>query len=371
MPKSFVKANFEGVSKPKQHIFFIVPYPKGSAPSQRFRFEQYLEFLADEGFSYELHPFYDTKAWNTLYAEGKTLEKIYHLLRSFMRRFLLLFQFRKADFIFVHREMSHVGPPIFEWITTKILRRKITYDFDDAIWLPNYSEQNAKFQRLKMYKKVFSIMRWANQITAGNEYLCQQAKKYNNRVTFLPTTIDLNYHKSETALKRKKLTIGWTGSHTTAQYLDFLVPILKRLNENYEYDFLVISNENPKLDLPNFKFIPWNKKDEIEDLNRIDIGVMPLEDSVWTQGKCAFKILQYMALSKPCVASPVGANLDVIKTGENALLAKSESDWYEALSQLIENDDLREELGENAYKTVQSRYSVEANKAKYLQLFKK
>lgn len=353
-----------------KHIFFLAPYPKGAAPSQRFRFEQYLDYLKEQGFNYSFHPFYDQKAWETLYAQGKTGVKLFHLLRSFMRRTLLMFQLHRADYIFVHREMSHVGPPIFEWITTKVLRKKFIYDFDDAIWLPNYSEQNAKFQKLKMYKKVFRIMRWANQVTAGNTFLCKKAREFNPHVQFLPTTIDLHYHTAE-AKKEGKLTIGWTGSHTTAKYLHDLVPVIQELNNKYDFDFLVISNENPGLDLPNLKYIPWEKNSEIKDLNLIDIGIMPLEDSVWTHGKCAFKILQYMALSKACVASPVGANLTVIKEGENALFAQSEKEWYDALEKLIFDENLRYELGENAFETVKNNYSVMANREKYLSLFQK
>ncbi|SFT89491.1 Glycosyltransferase involved in cell wall bisynthesis [Lishizhenia tianjinensis] len=352
------------------HIFFIAPYPKGAAPSQRFRFEQYLSFLEKEGYSYEFHPFYDEDAWKTLYAEGQVLKKSYHLLRSFWRRFLLLFQLRKADFIFVHREMSHVGPPIFEWITTQLLGKKIIYDFDDAIWLPNYSEQNARFQQLKMYKKVFRIMRWAHLISAGNEFLCSTARKYNSKVNFIPTTIDLNYHQSPPR-KKGRLTVGWTGTHTTAKYLHAVLPVLEKLQSKYDFDFLVISNENPAFALPNFTYIPWNKTTEIQDLNSIDIGIMPLEDSVWTQGKCAFKILQYMALSKPCVASPVGANLSVIEEGVNGRFAKSEEEWFYALEELLSNEDLRIQLGKKAFETVREGYSVEANQEKYLKLFQK
>lgn len=352
------------------HIFFIAPYPKDAAPSQRFRFEQYLEDLEKAGYSIEFHPFYDQKAWNNLYAQGKTVQKLYHLIRSFWRRTKLMLQLQRADYIFVHREMSHVGPPIFEWITTKLLKKKIIYDFDDAIWLPNYSAQNAKFQRLKMYKKVFNIMRWAHHVTAGNEFLVSKAKEYNKNVDLIPTTIDLNYHQT-TTIKEGKLTIGWTGSHTTAKYLQAIVPVIKELNKDFDFDFVVISNEHPNLDLPNLKFLLWNKDSEIEDLNRIDIGIMPLEENVWTQGKCAFKLLQYMALSKASVASPVGANLEVVEQNENAVFAHTEKEWYTVLKQLLSDETLRRQLGEMAFEKVRDKYSVQSNLKKYLSLFKK
>lgn len=356
--------------KSKETIFFLAPYPLGQAPSQRFRFEQYISILEKEGFECEFHPFYNEKAWKIIYAKGKVISKAYHVLLSFLRRKLLLLKLVNADHIFIHREMSHIGPPIFEWFLAKILKKKFTYDFDDAIWLPNYSDQNASFQRLKMYKKVNYLMKIAHQITAGNEYLKNYAEQYNTNVIYLPTTIDLNYHNYQSKTSNK-LVVGWTGSHTTAKYLEVLLEPVKRLSEKYDFDFLVISNEDPDFNLKNFRFVKWKKSSEIEDLNKIDIGLMPLEDNVWTQGKCAFKILQYMALGKACVASSVGANNDVIRDGENGLFSHSNADWFEKIESLILNKDQRQKLGSEAAKTVREKYSVEANKEKYLGLFKK
>jgi hypothetical protein len=140
-------------------IFFLVPYPKGEAPSQRFRFEQYLTAYENDGYIIEIHPFYDYSTWQTLYSEGNQMKKAFGVLFCFLKRFGLLFKLRRANYIFIHREVAHVGPPIFEWIIAKVLRRKYIYDFDDAIWLPNYSETNARFHRLKSYWKVNYCMK--------------------------------------------------------------------------------------------------------------------------------------------------------------------------------------------------------------------
>lgn len=356
--------------KYKKTIFFLAPYPPGEAPSQRFRFEQYIPYLEQQGFTCNIHPFYNERAWKIIYAKGQTTAKAYHVLLSFLRRILLMFQLRNAQHIFIHRELSHVGPPFFEWFLAKVLGKKIIYDFDDAIWLPNYSDQNARFQRLKMYKKVHYIMKIADKITAGNMYLKRYAENYNSEVLYLPTTIDLNYH-STNPIANKRLVIGWTGSHTTAKYLDVLIEPIEKLSQKYDFDFVVISNENPRFKLNNFRFIKWTKESEIEDLNTIDIGLMPLEDNIWTQGKCAFKILQYMALGKPCIASSVGANKDVIIEGENALFSYSDEEWYAKIETLLINAELRKKLGKTALKTVKEKYSVEANKKLYLNLFNK
>ena len=151
-------------------IYFLVPYPEGSAPSQRFRFEQYFDHLRNQGYELGVYPFYDYDTWQTLYKEKKYLLKAMKVTYCFLKRFGLLFKLHKADHLFIHREVAHIGPPVFEWIIAKVLRRKYTYDFDDAIWLPNYSETNSRFHWVKAYWKVNYCMKWAHTISAGNEY---------------------------------------------------------------------------------------------------------------------------------------------------------------------------------------------------------
>ncbi|MFN5912239.1 MAG: glycosyltransferase family 4 protein [Bacteroidota bacterium] len=351
-------------------IFFLVPYPHGEAPSQRFRFEQYIPFLEEQGFRVEVHPFYDYNTWQTLYTEGNFLKKARGVSRSFIKRFGLLFRLREADHIFIHREVAHAGPPVFEWIIAKVLRRKYIYDFDDAIWLPNYSETNARFHWIKAYWKVNYCMKWAYRISAGNAYLADHAGKYNSRVEIIPTTIDtVGYHNVQCDHSEEPVTIGWTGTHTTMRYLEFLVPVLRDLEKDHSFRFLVISNEEPDFTLASLEFRRWKKETEIEDLARIQIGVMPLEQDIWSEGKCGFKGLQYMSLGMATVMSPIGVNITILEHGVNGYLAASTEEWKTALKQLLEDPGLRTKLGQAGRKTVEERYSVDAIKGKYLELF--
>lgn len=351
-------------------IYFIVPYPHQEAPSQRFRFEQYFDFLEANDFEVEIYPFINKSTWKTLYGEGKVFKKAWGILMSFVRRFALLFKLHNADFIFIHREAAHIGPPIFEWIIAKVLRRKYVYDFDDAIWLPNYSESNAKFHRLKAYWKVRYCMKWASQITAGNAYLADYARQFNPNVQIVPTTIDTeNHHNIMTDHQSQELTIGWTGTHTTMHYLDELVPVLKSLEQKYAFTFLVISNQSNEYDLKSLKFVKWNKATEIEDLAKINIGVMPLKKDIWSEGKCGFKGLQYMALEIPTIMSPVGVNSTIVQNGINGFLVETEEEWYEVLEKLILDRSLRIQIGKAGKRRIEEAYSVLANQEKYLNLF--
>lgn len=354
-----------------EKIIFLVPYPKSEAPSQRFRFEQYLPEM-EKQFEVEIHSFIDTKTWQKLYAEGLFGFKIWKMLGSFRRRFALLPKIKKADHIFIHREASQIGPPIFEWLIAKILRKKYIFDFDDATWIPNYSVTNARFQRLKAYWKIKYIIKWAGKISAGNEYLADFARKYNSNIEIVPTTIDTeNHHNILSETKSKPIRIGWTGSHTTMQYLNELIPILNRLNEKNDFLFRVISNEKPKWDVPYLEFIKWNKSTEIEDLAKIQIGVMPLKADLWSSGKCGFKALQYMACEIPTVLSAVGVNTQIVTNEKDGFICTGEEEWLQVLDKLISDEALRQTIGKNGRQRIIDTYSVQATLPKYHQLFTK
>jgi len=351
-------------------IYFLVPYPLGKAPSQRFRFEQYFKLLDEKGFHYVVKSFYSDKTWIFLHQEGHVFSKGIKIISAFFIRFFQLFTLLKFDFVFIHREVTPIGPPFFEWIIAKVLRKKIIYDFDDAIWLPNYSETNAKFHRLKAYWKVNYCMKWAYKVSAGNEYLAKYASKFNKNVKIIPTTIDsINHHNLDTNYDQERIVIGWTGTHTTMRYLDFIVPVIKELEQIYEFDFLIISNEAPAYHLNSLKFLKWTKESEIVDLAKISIGVMPLEKDIWAEGKCGFKGLQYMALGIPTLLSPVGVNNQIIEHEKNGYLVKNVNEWKEKLILLLENKNLRKQIGQAGKQTIREKYSVIANQLNYLELF--
>ncbi len=236
--------------------------------------------------------------------------------------------------------------------------------------LPNYSESNARFHRLKAYWKVNYCMKWASKISAGNDYLANYAKQYNSNVQIIPTTIDTEFHHSISCNhEQNKTVIGWTGTHTTMHYLNELIPVLIELEETFDFTFLVISNEEPMFELRSLAFIKWEKETEIQDLAKMNIGVMPLQKDIWSEGKCGFKGLQYMALEIPTIMSPVGVNTTIVQDGINGFLASSLEEWKEKLILLLKDKELRKNLGKAGRKTVEERYSVKANQEKYLGLF--
>lgn len=356
------------------NIFFIHPYPEGQAPGQRFRFEQYLDILRSNGYNLYLFPFLNDAATRVLYEEGHYIKKVGAVMWGFLRRIKLLFLLHKADFVFLYREAAPFGPPLFEWIIAKVLRKKIIYDFDDAIWLTDRLNESWLEKILRWRWKVRAITRWSYKVSCGNEYLCAYAKQFNPHIHFLPTTIDTEkIHNTALYPLRKEqdtITIGWTGSHSTLKYLDQILPVIEQLEKKYsQFRFLVVANKKPVFKLRSLEFVKWKTDTEVPDLLTIDIGIMPLPDDEWSRGKCALKALQYMALEIPVVLSPVGANLAVVQNGITGFHASTPEEWYTSLDMLVSNKDLRQNMGNKGRAVVMNDYSVSSKAGTFLSLF--
>ena len=343
----------------------------GKAPSQRFRFEQYLDFLTQEGHSWKMAPFISDQTWSILYKPGHTLAKATGILAGFARRVGMLFTVPAYDYIFIHREASPIGPPVFEWIISKVLGKRVVYDFDDAIWIPNTSEANKIVAGVKWHHKVGSICRWAYNVSCGNAYLRDYARQFNPNAVVNPTTIDTVHLHNQVKDQSQpgRLVIGWTGTHSTLKYLHQVVPVLAKLEQEFDFEFRVISNQPPELPLRSLVYVPWRKETEIADLLAFHVGLMPLEDDPWAKGKCAFKALQYMALGIPALVSPVGMNTEVVEEGRNGNVCATSEQWEASLRRLLADPALRQQMGLHARQTIEQRYSVAANRRNFMALF--
>ena len=356
--------------KPKKRVLFLTPYPYDTAPGQRFRYEQYLNILNEHGIEYHLDSFLDDSTWSVLYKKGFLLKKAWGIFCGFIRRLLILPSVAQYDYVFIFREASPIGPPVFEWFISKVLRKKIIYDFDDAIWLPNTSDSNQIVSGIKWHSKVGSICRWSYKISCGNAYLADYARQFNRSVIVNPTTIDtVNYHNRIKDQHTPTLTIGWTGTHSTIQYLDVIVPILHKLEQQFDFTFVVISNAPPTFKLKSLEYIHWSKDTEIDDLLRFNIGIMPLTDDAWAKGKCGFKALQYMSLGIPALVSPVGVNTTIVDNGINGIICHNADEWEQAIRTLITDRELNVRMGKQARKKIEERYSVISNSTNFLGLF--
>ncbi len=357
----------------RKDILFLLPYPLHRAPSQRFRVENLLFLLDEAGKTYDLAPFMTESVWKILYQNGGMVQKALGITKSYLKRWSrVLLTAHRYDIIFIHREAAPLGPPIVEWYLKKVLGKRFIYDYDDAIWIPNTSAQNKIAGLVKAFWKVKYICNWSYKISGGNDFLCDFAKRSGARnINLIPTVVNTDSRYNQ--LKQHSsghITIGWTGSHSTLKFLDELMPVLQRLQKEFDFTFVVIADKKPDLSLQKWSFIPWNEQTEIFDLLKIDIGVMPLKHDKWSEGKCGFKLIQYLSLGIPAVANSVGVNKLIIEDGVNGYIADDDQSWEKSLRSLLVDEALRKKFGMAGRKKMVEEYSVAAIKKRFLGLFK-
>jgi glycosyltransferase involved in cell wall biosynthesis len=355
------------------NVLFLVPYPTGVAASQRFRFEQYYSVLSDKGIGFTVSPFIDDEVWNVIYLKGNIIIKLKALFIGLFRRLFILFSITKFDYVFIHREALPFGPPILEWLLSVIFKKKIIYDFDDAIWIKNESGYNTSISILNSFSNFFRTCKWSYKNSCGNTYLQQISSQLNVNSIYNPTVVNTdNYHNRNLypqTTKNSKIVIGWTGSHSTIRYLNDLLPVFKKLEEKYDFELHVIADKKPSFSLKSLVFKPWNKETEVQDLLCFDIGLMPLTDDKWANGKCGFKAIQYMSLDIPALVSPIGVNTKIVDHGINGFLCSTEDEWYHYLSILLSDKELIRRLSLAARPKIIAEYSVLANTETFLGLF--
>jgi glycosyltransferase involved in cell wall biosynthesis len=355
---------------PTRELLFAAVHPPGRVPSQRFRYEQYVDYLAEHGFRTTFAPILRPGDYAIVYGDRHYARKGVIAAQELVRRSRHLRRLSEYDIVFVQREAVQLGTGWFERSVSRS-RAKLVFDFDDAIWLQNASDANRRLAWLKNPAKTAELISMADLVLAGNAYLADYASKFSNAVEIVPTTIDTDaYGRHHPPPSGNAICIGWSGSITTIQHFDLMLPVFRRLRERYgdAVRFKVIGDGRYREEELGIQGRDWAAATEVRDLSDFDIGVMPLPDDEWARGKCGLKGLQYMALEIPTIMSPVGVNSDIIEDGRNGFLAADEDEWFTKITNLIESAELRRALGTEARRTVEERYSVRSQRDRYVSL---
>ncbi len=354
----------------KIKVMFFVPYPIEGA-SNRYRVNQYVPLLEENGISCDIRPFISQEFYKIIYTQGNNLKKFLYFMKSFLNRLKDVFNAKNYEVIFIQRESFPFGPPFFEWIL-KFFGKKIIYDIDDAIYLANDSKARIK-NFFKCPGKTMKIIKMCDHLIVCNEYLKNYCEKSNPNIIIIPTSVDTDVFtmKKQSDKSQKEVVIGWIGSHSTTKYLNKIMLVIEKLSKKHKLKLIIIG-ANQKFDVAGVEVVNkmWKLDEEVKDFQSFDIGVYPLDDDEWVLGKTGFKTIQYMAVGVPGVVSNVGTNSHIVKDGVNSFLAYTEQEWYEKLAQLIENPELRKEIGEEGRKTAVEEFSVKINFPKLLDVIK-
>jgi glycosyltransferase involved in cell wall biosynthesis len=275
-----------------------------------------------------------------------------------MARLAQLRDLRPKDVVFFQRPMIELPTVLLERLAAR--GRHSLLDFDDAIFLNRGG-------RGKLRRMVALV----DHVVAGNRFLAEAAQA-PGKTTIIPTAVDtVRFTLMPTREARgREVVVGWTGLSCNYRHLaQYVTPIVRALRCTGAR-FMIISDRPPPQDLAGLQaeFVLWRPESEIQDLSRLDLGVMPLPDGPRERGKCAFKLIQYMALGRPGLASPVGANCEVVTHGIDGFLPQTEADWVEQMVRLIEDPQLRAQVGGRARQRVEEAYSIAAVAPRYLHI---
>jgi glycosyltransferase involved in cell wall biosynthesis len=343
-------------------VLMLTRYSRMGA-SSRLRSFQYLPWLAEAGMTVHTQSLFDDAYLRRLYAEGRTAWG--RVLAGYLERLACLFEARQYDLLILEKELFPWLPALGERLLQG-LRVPFVVDYDDAIF-HQYELSRNPLKRL-LATKIDRVMAAASVVVCGNDYLADRARAAGARqVATIPTSVNLNRYPLRLPRPSTVVRVGWIGTPRTVHYLEMLTPALKQLAGELPLRLVVVGAEFKVAGLA-VQCLPWTEESEADAISEFDIGVMPLADSPWERGKCAYKLIQTMACGRPVIGSRVGANCSVLEHGSNGYLASDDGQWRQAIEALAQDPNLRLELGLAGRRTVQERYSLHISGPLYTQL---
>jgi len=315
--------------------FRILYFPKYTrqGASSRLRTFQYLPLLEKKGIIVHVSSFFNDQYLLELYNK-KPISK-WNVIRCYIRRFKEIFIISKFDLVIIEKELF---PYLPAWIERYLSYRGIKYivDYDDAIF-HNYDLNRSYIVRYFLGNKIDAVMAKSWKVFSGNAYISERAKIAGAKnIIHIPTVIDTERYLNNIKAKNKSLArIGWIGSPTTLRYLKDLLPIFERLKESFDFELAIIGGKGGIGFSGNEIIIEWSEKTEVAEIRKMNIGIMPLHNNPWEQGKCSYKLIQYLAAGIPVIGSSVGMNMEVIHHGSNGYLVSNLQEWEEYLQRFL------------------------------------
>jgi hypothetical protein len=336
--------------------------------SSRLRFMQYLPLLESNGVEVYCEHLFSDRYLEALYAGQRDVRGI---LAAYKRRIRSLLKRTDADVIWLEKEALPWMPAAIEH---SLLPRNIPLivDYDDAVF-HRYDSHSSALIRTILSKKIAQIMARANLVVVGNDYLRDYALVAGARcVEVVPTVIDADaYAPCSMPMKDETVTVGWVGTpETWRSCVSSFLPEIRSALAGLDAHLMAVGAGSAANKAAGVITREWSEDREIGNIQEMDIGIMPLPNIPWMRGKCGYKLIQYMACGLPVIASPVGANRNIVDHGVNGLLAATPEEWATALNTLVNDINLRQQMGAKARALVQSQYSLQVQGPRIIDLLR-
>jgi glycosyltransferase involved in cell wall biosynthesis len=328
-------------------VLFLTSGP--TVPSTRFRILQFVPLLEAEG-----HECVVAHSWPDKYEQSPWLGfRLSQRARRWKRRLDAIRARRgRFDVIVIERELFNDATFDLE-LEFRRLAPRLVLDIDDGVFL-------------KWPEKIARVAGAADCVIAGSDLLAEALAQFSQRVTIIPTCLDVGRYAVKEHVSRSRPVIGWTGTSSNLGYFEQVDPALTELAARMPYSLAIIADERAGRRLPRVsgvetRFIQWAIETEAASLLEFDVGIMPLPEDDWSRFKCGFKLIQYMAAGLPTVASPVGVNPQIVNPGVTGVLTETRAEWADAMAGLLGDVEGRRQMGAAGRRRVEERYSIQAN----------
>jgi len=376
------------VRTPLRICFLVEGSPRrGLSPAARFRVIQYLPYLRQAGIVPVVRPSRPSK----YFEHGRGMRRVYDWCGSrvagAVARIGLKLQVASrlhdlamagdADVVVLQRDLQASDQSRLDELLL-YFNDKIVFDYDDAIFVrPSWERQGVDddLTHEGLRTKTRRLVSMASHVVASTPALADFARRSNSHVSVIPTPIDITrYRPAPNRPPNAPPVIGWMGTSGNLHYLRGLRPVLEDLARRHRFVLRVVCNDVPAVFHPRLangvcEFRIWSMRREVEELQRFDIGLMPLDDDAWTRGKAGFKIITYLACGVPCVASPVGFNPTALgPAGACGLYASSPEQWHASLDLLLSDIEARQAMGRRGRERAVARFDVRRHAARWIEV---
>jgi L-malate glycosyltransferase len=352
-------------------VLVLTPYPYGTVAGPRSSFELWERVLREADIELAYAVFETDRLHEILYLEGRGREKALEMARSYARLTGDVRRAERYDAVLVNREATLIGPALIErWVARR--GTPLIYLLDDPLYIPYRSPSNGLLSYLKCFGKVKTLCAMSRTVIANSPSNCSFARRHNANVWEIPSVVDGDLYTGwePRAPSSSSVCVGWTGSPSSAANLHVIRGPLRNLSERDDVRLRFIGASDFGMPEVAHETVPWRAETEVEDLRRLDIGLLPLALTPWTPHKFYLKLIQYMALGIPPVATPLGSNRLVIEDGRTGFLARDRRQWTAAVERLVEDPGLRESVGRRGAQEALRRYTVQANAERIVAAFR-
>ncbi|MCK9371046.1 hypothetical protein M0R04_14135 [Candidatus Dojkabacteria bacterium] len=291
-----------------------------------------------------------------------------------------------ADVVVFHRPETDESLVVAKKL--KEVGKKIVYDNDDTYQDYNgfkfsefMNEEKVKKGLGKLDKNSNDFIKEADLVTCSTEFLKKEYEKINPNVIVLPNAVDPFYYPTPLRNDMDIVRIGITGSVGITNDVEVLKPIIEHYQNDPRVRLVLLSlppeGDNEiykklyseeyafwnKINIEWHSFVSYDKYYEYLNNLKLDMIIVPRFDSYFNRCKSNLKFLENSMLEIPTIGqsfstgdSPYEVNP---RDAEHLLLATDTASWIEQIEKLINNKELRLEMGKKAHDYVVENYSIE------------